>query len=170
MEPQLLTIPASLAGTRLDKALSSLCPDLSRTRLKALIEEGHVVCEDEETSPLPLTRKVNEGETYLLSLPPAKPAAPRAQDLPLEVIYEDDHLIVLNKPAGIAVHPGAGMWEGTLVNALLHHCNGSLSGIGGVERPGIVHRIDKETSGLLVVAKNDRTHRGLAELFAAHDI
>jgi 23S rRNA pseudouridine1911/1915/1917 synthase len=115
-------------------------------------------------------RKVTKGETFAIALPDPTPAHNEAQEIPLVIAYEDEHLIVIDKPAGLVVHPAAGNLDGTLVNALLHHCRGSLSGIGGVARPGIVHRIDKDTSGLMIAAKTDRTHEGLAKQFAAHSI
>jgi 23S rRNA pseudouridine1911/1915/1917 synthase len=143
---------------------------MSRTRFKALIEEGRVSREGDKNSVNDPSLKIRVGEIYTIEVPPAIPAIPIPQDIPLDIIYEDDDLIVLNKPAGMVVHPAPGHYDGTLVNALLYHCRGSLSGIGGVSRPGIVHRLDKDTSGLLVAAKNDITHRGLSEQFAAHTI
>lgn len=161
-------IPAEMAGWRLDRALAALLPVYSRERLKALISSGRV-----ESAGL-LTRdpatKVREGTAYAISIPPPAPAHNVAQDIPLTFVYEDEHLLVVDKPAGMVVHPAAGNFDGTMVNALLHHCAGRLSGIGGVARPGIVHRIDKDTSGLLVVAKTDRAHEGLAAQFADHSI
>lgn len=142
-------------------------PTLSRERLKALISSGGV------TGPAGLVRdpavKALAGD-YLVTVPEPKPAHNEAQDIALEIIYEDEHLLIVDKPAGMVVHPAAGNVDGTLVNALLHHCAGRLSGIGGVARPGIVHRIDKDTSGLLVVAKTDVAHEGLAAQFARHSI
>ena len=158
----------SQAGLRLDRWLAESLPELSRSRLQALIDQGAL--RSGEAVVDSASRKVKDGETFSLTVPPAAPALPQAQDIPLDIIYEDDDLIVIDKPAGLVVHPAPGSPDGTLVNALLHHCAGSLSGIGGVKRPGIVHRIDKDTSGLLVVAKNDRTHHGLAEQFAEHSI
>lgn len=149
-------------------ALEDSAPPLSRSRLKALLLEGNVSSGGTAlTNP---SASVVEGEVYQVTLPPPEPAAPEAQDIPLSVVFEDDHLIVVDKPSGMTVHPAPGSLDGTLVNALLAHCGDSLSGIGGVKRPGIVHRIDKETSGLLVVAKTDEAHAGLAELFQNHDI
>ncbi|MGD9810272.1 MAG: RluA family pseudouridine synthase [Sphingobium sp.] len=156
------------AGARLDKALAGLVPSLSRERLKALILEGQV-----SGGGIPVrdpARKVEPGQRFTLHIPEAAPAEALAQDIPLSITYEDAHLIVVDKPAGLVVHPAAGNLDGTLVNALLHHCGGSLSGIGGVARPGIVHRIDKDTSGLLVVAKSDAAHEGLARQFKDHSI
>jgi 23S rRNA pseudouridine1911/1915/1917 synthase len=136
--------------------------------LKSLIRSGAV-----QTGGKPLrdpATKVLGGESFRVAVPEPAPAHNEAQDIPLNVVFEDDHLLVVDKPAGLVVHPAAGNFDGTLVNALLHHCGGSLSGIGGVARPGIVHRIDKDTSGLLVVAKTDVAHEGLARQFAAHSI
>lgn len=155
------------AGLRLDKALAHLLPDLSRERLKALILEGHVTIGGRSLSP---SLKVAVGQAFDIMLPEPVAAEAVAQDIPLSVVYEDADLIVVDKPAGLVVHPAVGNLDGTLVNALLHHCEGQLSGIGGVARPGIVHRIDKDTSGLLVVAKSDRAHEGLAQQFKAHSI
>lgn len=155
-------------GLRLDRALADLLPDMSRERLKALIGEGQV--RSPQATKINASLKVAVGQTYTITLPPPVPLDNVAQDIPLVIIYEDDHLIVVDKPAGLVVHPAAGNLDGTLVNALLHHCAGQLSGIGGVARPGIVHRIDKDTSGLLVVAKTDKAHEGLARQFKDHSI
>ena len=155
------------AGGRLDKALADALPDLSRARLQALIAEGRV-----SFAGAALTSgsaKTGAGE-YRIEIPPPTPAEPQPQDIPLQVLFEDAHLIIIDKPPGIAMHPAVGNETGTVVNALLHHCGASLSGIGGVARPGIVHRIDKETSGVVVAAKTDAAHQGLSALFAAHDI
>ena len=143
-------------------------PTLSRERLKALVKEGAL--DRAGTTVRDPSCKVGGGETFRLAVPEATPAHNEAQDIPLRIAFEDEHLLVVDKPAGLVVHPAAGNADGTLVNALLHHCAGQLSGIGGVARPGIVHRIDKDTSGLLVVAKTDRAHEGLARQFAAHSI
>jgi 23S rRNA pseudouridine1911/1915/1917 synthase len=140
-------------------------PTLSRERLKALIRSGAL----EPPVRDPAT-KVRGDEAFRLAVPEPQPAQNEAQAIPLRIIFEDEHLLVVDKPAGLVVHPAAGNRDGTLVNALLHHCGGTLSGIGGVARPGIVHRIDKDTSGLLVVAKTDVAHEGLARQFAAHSI
>jgi len=156
-------------GPRLDKALAAAVPEeaaLSRSRLARLIAEGAV--SREGTPVTDQKAKVTEGEIYAIALEPPKAVETLAQDIPLEVLWEDADLIVVNKPAGMVTHPAPGTPEGTLVNALLHHCGGNLSGIGGQNRPGIVHRIDKDTSGLLVVAKSDRAHHGLAAQFEAH--
>jgi 23S rRNA pseudouridine1911/1915/1917 synthase len=156
------------AGWRLDRALAAAVPTLSRERLKALIRSGAVETEGRPVRD-PAT-KVRGQEALRVAVPEAKPAHNEPQDIPLTIVFEDEHLLVVDKPAGLVVHPAAGNLDGTLVNALLHHCSGSLSGIGGVARPGIVHRIDKDTSGLLVVAKTDVAHEGLAKQFAAHSI
>ena len=156
------------AGWRLDRALAAAVPTLSRERLKSLIRSGAVEAEGREIRD-PAT-KVRGEEALRVLVPEPRPAHNEAQDIPLTIAFEDEHLLVVDKPAGLVVHPAAGNLDGTLVNALLHHCGGSLSGIGGVARPGIVHRIDKDTSGLLVVAKTDVAHEGLARQFAAHSI
>lgn len=156
------------AGWRLDRALAAAVPTLSRERLKVLIRSGAV---EARGSPLrDPSAKVRGDEQLRIAVPEPKPAHNEPQDIPLKILFEDDHLLVVDKPAGLVVHPAAGNLDGTLVNALLHHCAGRLSGIGGVARPGIVHRIDKDTSGLLVVAKTDIAHEGLAKQFAAHSI
>lgn len=155
------------AGRRLDQFLATaLGGELSRSRLQSLIEDGQVRV-DEAPVLLP-KRKVAAGETVRLAVPEPEAPEPVAEDIPLAILYEDEHLVVLDKPAGLVVHPGPGNWTGTLVNALLFHCGDTLSGIGGVKRPGIVHRLDKETSGVMVVAKSDAAHRSLAKQFAAH--
>lgn len=156
------------AGWRLDRALADALPALSRERLKTLVKAGAL--ERSGAAVRDPALKVAGDEAFQLSVPEATPAHNEAQDIPLRIVFEDEHLLVVDKPAGLVVHPAAGNLDGTLVNALLHHCAGRLSGIGGVARPGIVHRIDKDTSGLLVVAKNDVTHEGLARQFAAHSI
>ena len=154
------------AGERLDRFFAHHLPEMSRSRLKALIKEGHA-SRDGRTIVEPNLR-VKPDEIFEIVVPPAEPAVPKGEPIPLDVVYEDDWLIVIDKPAGLVVHPAAGNWSGTLVNALIAHCGDSLSGVGGVKRPGIVHRLDKETSGLMVVAKNDRAHRALAKQFADH--
>lgn len=164
----LITLPATAAGQRLDKALAEAVPLYSRERLKNLVQGGRLsgpagVIWDPAT-------KMKGGEALTLDVPEARPSDTVAQDIPLTIVHEDDHLLVVDKPAGLVVHPAAGNYDGTMVNALLHHCAGRLSGIGGVARPGIVHRIDKDTSGLLVVAKTDKAHEGLAAQFARHDV
>ncbi|MBS7545568.1 RluA family pseudouridine synthase [Ancylobacter oerskovii] len=153
-------------GLRLDRVLVRHLPDMSRTRLQALLAEGRLLRDGRAVTSG--SARVPAGARFVLTLPPPEPAEPMAQAIPLAIVYEDDDLIVIDKPAGMVVHPAPGNPDGTLVNALLYHCGDTLSGIGGVRRPGIVHRLDKETSGLLVVAKNDRTHRALAEQFADH--
>lgn len=173
----LMTVLTALAGeahkgTRLDRFLSEQIETLSRSRAKTLVKDGHVresrggkeaVQDDPRTSVVP-------GVEYILDMPEPVPASPQPEAIPLNILFEDDHLILVDKPAGMAVHPAPGSWQGTLVNALLHHCQGALPGIGGVERPGIVHRIDKDTTGILVVAKTEIAHQGLSTLFAEHDI
>jgi 23S rRNA pseudouridine1911/1915/1917 synthase len=158
----------SQAGWRLDRALAVQVPTLSRERLKVLTKAG-ALTNDGGAVRDPAV-KVKGNERFKLAIPDPTPAHNEPQEIPLMIAYEDEHLLVVDKPAGLVVHPAAGNREGTLVNALLHHCGGSLSGIGGVARPGIVHRIDKDTSGLLVVAKHDRAHEGLAKQFADHSI
>jgi 23S rRNA pseudouridine1911/1915/1917 synthase len=159
-------IAAAQAGERLDRALAAHVEDLSRSRLKALILAGHVTISG-RTIRDP-SHHVNAGDEIAVAVPPAEPAAPGPEPIPLAVVYEDDDIIVIDKPRGLVVHPAAGNWTGTLVNALVAHCGASLSGVGGVRRPGIVHRLDKDTTGLMVVAKNDRAHRSLAAQFADH--
>jgi len=156
-------------GWRLDRALADAIPTLSRERLKALIRSGALESLGSAAVRDPAL-KVRGSEAFLLTVPEPAPAHNEPQDIPLRIAFEDEHLLVVDKPAGLVVHPAAGNPDGTLVNALLHHRSGSLSGIGGVARPGIVHRIDKDTSGLLVVAKTDVAHEGLAKQFAAHSI
>src|SRR5205085_3959785 len=156
------------AGWRLDRALAAAVPTLSRERLKALIRSGAVQAEG--TPVRDPAAKVRGEESLQVAVPEPTPAHNEAQDIPLAVVFEDEHLLVVDKAAGLVVHPAAGNFDGTLVNALLHHCGSSLSGIGGVARPGIVHRIDKDTSGLLVVAKTDVAHERRAKQFAAHSI
>lgn len=157
------------AGWRLDRALATALPAYSRERLKNLVSSGQVNEPGKGVARDP-SRKVKAGEHYSVTFPPAAPMDLIGQDIPLNVVFEDEHLIVIDKPSGLVVHPAAGNPDGTLVNALLHHCAGSLSGIGGVARPGIVHRIDKDTSGLMVAVKTDKAHEGLAAQFARHSI
>ncbi|MBL6614075.1 MAG: RluA family pseudouridine synthase [Reyranella sp.] len=164
-----VTVDESASGERLDRALAAALPDLTRSRVKALIESRRVALADGRTIEEP-SRKVKTGERFVVDIPEPEPAEPKAQAIDLDILYEDSDLLVLNKPAGLVVHPAPGNPDNTLVNALLAHCGDSLSGIGGVRRPGIVHRLDKDTSGVMVVAKNDTTHRALAKLFAAHDL
>ena len=155
-------------GWRLDRAVADALPALSRERVKALINAGQLLREG--VAWRDPSAKVKEAETLSLLVPAPEPAHNEPQDIPLTIVHEDEALLIVDKPAGMVVHPAAGNRDGTLVNALLHHCAGRLSGIGGVARPGIVHRIDKDTSGLMVVAKTDTAHEGLARQFAAHSI
>jgi 23S rRNA pseudouridine1911/1915/1917 synthase len=154
------------AGERIDRFLAAHAGDLSRSRLKQLLLDGEVRVGD-GTVKDPAYR-VKSGDRIELHIPVARPAKPKGENIPLNVVFEDDQLIVIDKPAGLVVHPAAGNEDGTLVNALIAHCGSSLSGIGGEKRPGIVHRLDKDTSGLLVVAKTDKAHRKLSEQFADH--
>ena len=163
------TVASDASGWRLDRALAAAVPTLSRQRIKALISSGAVTAATGTAVRDPAAR-AEAGGAYTLRIPEPAPARNEPQAIALDIVFEDDHLLVVDKPAGMVVHPAAGNRDGTLVNALLHHCAGRLSGIGGVARPGIVHRIDKDTSGLLVVAKTDRAHEGLAAQFARHDI
>lgn len=156
------------AGQRLDRVLAEAIGDLSRSRLQSLIRSGAVLRGDEPVDDP--KRKVTAGDCYTVNVPPPLPAEPIGEHISLAIHYEDDHLIVIDKPAGLVVHPSAGHETGTLVNALIAHCGAGLSGIGGVQRPGIVHRLDKDTSGLLVVAKTDPAHRGLSEQFQSHGV
>lgn len=161
-----LLVPDEAAGQRLDAFLASRLPDHSRSSLQRLIDEGQVLVDGRQPRP---SLKLVGNEQVVVSVPAPVPAVPQAEEIPLTVVYEDHDLIVIDKPAGMTVHPGAGVASGTLVNALLAHCD-DLSGVGGELRPGIVHRLDKGTSGLLVAAKNDVAHRGLAEQFSVHSI
>jgi 23S rRNA pseudouridine1911/1915/1917 synthase len=154
-------------GLRLDQWLAEMSgPDLSRSRVQQLIRDGSVTV-DGRVADEP-KRRLAGGERVEIDIPEAGPASPAGEPIPLTILYEDADIIVVDKPAGLVVHPGPGNWSGTLVNALIHHCGDSLSGIGGVRRPGIVHRLDKETSGVMVVAKTDRAHRALSAAFADH--
>ncbi len=163
-----VVIEPDAAGERLDKALAVQLPQLSRARVQALMAEGAIWLEGRPVYDG--SAKARAGQAYSVRVPPPEPATPQAQAIALTVLFEDAHLIVIDKPVGMAAHPAPGSPDGTLVNALLHHCAGSLSGIGGVMRPGIVHRLDKNTSGVMVAAKSDAAHQGLSALFAAHDI
>ena len=165
----IVTFDQSAAGERLDRALAAALPGLTRTRVKALIESRRVALADGATVEEP-SRKVKIGERFVVDIPEPEAAEPAAEARDLDILYEDIDLLVLNKPAGLVVHPAPGNPDGTLVNALIAHCGTSLSGIGGVRRPGIVHRLDKDTSGVMVVAKNDETHQRLSKMFAAHDL
>lgn len=154
-------------GKRLDAWLSAqLAPDLSRNRIQALISAGQVTIGG--TVVRETKHKLRDGDSIEIVIPEPEDAMPQGEEIPLDILYEDTDLIVINKPAGLVVHPGNGNWTGTLVNALIYHCGDTLSGIGGVKRPGIVHRLDKETSGVIVVAKNDLAHRHLSAQFADH--
>ena len=161
-----LIVAAAESGTRLDTYLAAAITDMSRSRAKALILKGHVSVGG--ATIVEPKRPVKSGETLSVTLPPPEPAAPAPEKIPLAIVHEDDALVVIDKPAGLVVHPGAGTRSGTLVNALIAHCGDSLSGIGGVARPGIVHRLDKDTTGLMVVAKTDRAHQILSAQFADH--
>lgn len=160
-------VAASEVKTRLDKYLAQKLDNMSRAQIQRLIDGGNVMCEDITITDN--SYKVRLGDSFVVTVPTPEEAEPAPEDIPLDIIYEDADIAVINKPAGMTVHPAAGAYHGTLVNALLFHCK-DLSGIGGVKRPGIVHRIDRETSGLLVVAKNDTAHRFLSEQFAEHSI
>lgn len=161
-----MTVEGDEGSRRLDRVLAVRSPDLSRSRLKALILAGQVsVGANPVRDP---AYHVNAGDTITIDVPPAVAAEPEGEDIPLDIVFEDDDIIVINKPKGLVVHPAAGHESGTLVNALIAHCGTSLSGIGGVKRPGIVHRLDKDTTGLMVVAKNDRAHQSLSAQFADH--
>jgi len=162
----LILSPDEVAG-RLDKALAAKLADISRARLQALIAQG-ALSRDGVVVSEPASKAV--AGIYVLHIPAVTAAVPAPEAIPLTVLFEDAHLIVIDKPAGMAAHPAPGSETGTLVNALLHHCAGSLSGVGGVARPGIVHRLDKDTSGVMVAAKTDAAHAGLSALFAAHDL
>ena len=155
-------------GLRLDKFLTQNFIELSRSQVQRLVADGNLSVDDNLI--VDNAFKVRVGDVYQLEIPEAEDAVPEPENIPIDIVYEDNDLIVVNKPAGMTVHPAAGARNGTLVNALLYHCKDNLSGIGGVKRPGIVHRIDKNTSGLLVVAKNDIAHRGLSEQFFEHSI
>lgn len=172
MDRGVSTLEARIADTadgwRLDRALADALPTLSRERIKALISTGNVTGPDGQVRDP--KKKAPGGALFRIDVPEPQAAHNEAQDIALNIAFEDEHLIVIDKQAGLVVHPAAGNFDGTLVNALLHHCQGSLSGIGGVARPGIVHRIDKDTSGLMVAAKTDRAHVGLARQFKAHSI
>ena len=155
-------------GWRIDKFLTLSFPEMSRSQLQRLIKDGNVSCDDNIIADNSF--KVREDDVYQVFVPPAAEAEPKPENIPIDIVFEDDDIVVVNKPAGMTVHPAPGAYNGTLVNALLYHCGDSLSGVGGVKRPGIVHRIDKDTSGLLVVAKNDAAHRFLSEQFFTHSI
>lgn len=167
MEQREFIVEAEAAGQRIDRFLSGEDTGLSRSALQGLVADGHVLCNGKSIAK---SLKLKAGDTILLEIPDAKPIEAVPQDIPLDIVYEDDHLLVVNKPKGMVVHPAPGNPDGTLVNALLWHCKGSLSGIGGEIRPGIVHRIDKDTSGLLIAAKNDFAHAHLAAQLKDHSL
>ena len=164
---RVVAVEPAAAGGRIDKVLAGLAPELSRARLQALIAQGRV---SHAGAPMSDASAKAQAGDYRIEIPAPVAAEPAPEAIPVTVLFEDAHLIVIDKPAGMAVHPAPGTLRGTLVNALLHHCGASLSGIGGVARPGIVHRLDKDTSGVMVAAKTDAAHQGLSALFAAHDI
>jgi 23S rRNA pseudouridine1911/1915/1917 synthase len=163
-----VTVAPAETGTRLDRLLAQHLPELSRSRVKALVEAGQVSANGATISDP--SYRVKPGQTFAIIIPEPRSAKPQSQAIDLDIVYEDGDLIVINKPAGLVVHPSPGNPDMTLVNALIAHCGDSLSGIGGELRPGIVHRLDKDTSGLIVAAKNDSTHRALSAAFAAHEI
>jgi 23S rRNA pseudouridine1911/1915/1917 synthase len=168
---QEVTVAGDEGSVRLDRVLAVRCPDLSRSRLKALILAGRVSIINVTVGPGPVrdpAYHVGPGETIIIDVPEATSAEPEPENIALNIVYEDDDIVVIDKPRGLVVHPAAGHETGTLVNALIAHCGASLSGIGGVKRPGIVHRLDKDTTGLMVVAKNDLAHRSLTAQFADH--
>jgi 23S rRNA pseudouridine1911/1915/1917 synthase len=167
-EPQHFTVTDADEGARLDRWLAEQEPGHSRSRFKELVKAGHVtvngaICTDPSA-------KLPAGSAVMFIPPPIESPVPRPEAIDLDILFEDGHIIVVNKPPGLVVHPAQGHWTGTLVNALLHHCGDSLSGIGGVARPGIVHRLDKDTSGIVIAAKTETAHRRLSETFAAHDL
>ncbi len=164
--PRRFEVTETDAGERLDVFLAR-CGEFSRSALQRLCDSGYVLCEDR---PVSKKMRVSAGEVYVVNVPPVAPSEAVPQEIPLTVVFEDDDLLVIDKPRGLVVHPAAGHTDGTLVNALLHHCQGNLSGVGGVSRPGIVHRIDKDTSGLLAVAKHDDAHQNLAAQLARHSM
>ncbi len=166
LNKEILLVDETSIGTRLDRFLATQLPLFSRSRLKQLIKQGEVSLNGAKIEEP--NYRVKPADQISVNSPEPQAALPRAQNIPLDVIFEDEHLIVINKPPGLVVHPAVGNWDGTLVNALLAHCGASLSGIGGVKRPGIVHRLDKDTSGLMVVAKTDLAHKSLTDQFAAH--
>jgi 23S rRNA pseudouridine1911/1915/1917 synthase len=155
-----VTLDDSVAGQRLDRAIATAVPDLSRVRVQAMLAEGRVTRDGQPTSDA--SAKARPGQRIVIDIPPPIDAIPQPQNIPLNIVFEDDQMLVIDKPAGLVVHPGAGNHDGTLVNALLYYCGSQLSGIGGVRRPGIVHRLDKDTSGLMVVAKTDVAHVALS--------
>lgn len=169
LDPLIIIATPDDGGTRLDRFLANTSEiELSRTRIKALIQDGQLTCNGAKvTDP---SASVKSEAQYELTMPPIEDATPLPENIPLDIYFEDEHLIVLEKPAGMVVHPAPGSYNGTLVNALLHHCGDSLSGIGGVARPGIVHRLDKDTSGVMMAAKTEKAHHKLSKLFAKHNL
>ena len=165
MEQRELTLAPESVGLRLDRWLAEQCPDLSRSQLQNLIEAGSVTCNG---SPLNKKDKLKAGQTILLTLPDPQPIEAQPQNIPLDIVYEDDSLLVVNKPKGMVVHPAAGHYTGTLVNGLMYHCKDELSGINGVMRPGIVHRIDMDTTGVIIACKNDMAHNSIAAQLKEH--
>jgi 23S rRNA pseudouridine1911/1915/1917 synthase len=163
-------IESAEGGRRIDRVAADALPEISRSRIQALIADGRLVPEAGGEPIRDAAYRVRPGQAFVLTVPPAAPAKPEAQDLPLAVLYEDAALIVIDKPAGLVIHPAPGNPDRTLVNALLAHCGDSLLGVGGVRRPGIVHRLDKDTSGVLVAAKTEAAHAGLADQFARHSV
>ena len=162
-----MTLTLNTDGLRLDAALAALLPELSRSAVQRLLEDGAVTLDGR---PVKKNAKLPAGTVLNVEIPEAKPTENPAQDIPLDVVYEDDDVIVVNKPKGLVVHPAPGHPDGTLVNALIHHCGDSLSGVGGEKRPGIVHRIDRDTSGLIIAAKNDAAHLGLSAQLSDHTL
>lgn len=167
MEPICLTVPSEEGGVRLDRFLAASLPELTRSAAARLIETGQVTVNGAAVSK---SARLSVGETVSITLPEPEPAEALPQEIPLDVVYEDADVIVVNKPAGLVVHPAPGHPDGTLVNALLHHCGDSLSGVGGALRPGIVHRIDRDTSGLIIAAKNDAAHQALSAQLQDHTL
>ena len=165
-EFQELIVPGEHAGLRLDRFLAQALPDISRARFQALITSGQILVSGRTI--VEARHRVKPDDAIIVTLPPPVDATPRGEAMALDILYEDTHLAVINKPPGLVVHPGPGNWTGTLVNGLIAHCAGSLSGIGGVRRPGIVHRLDKLTSGVMVIAKTDQAHQHLSAQFASH--
>ena len=163
-------VPETVSKQRLDKFLANTFSEVSRNAFIRLIEDNKVKIQASGVFVNHPDMKVEAGQVFEIEMPAPSPADVKPEEMPLDIVYEDDDVVVVNKPAGLVVHPGAENWEHTLVNGLLFHCKGTLSGIGGVERPGIVHRIDKDTSGLLVIAKNDQSHTALAKQFEVHSI
>ena len=167
MEQREFIVEAEAAGQRIDRFLSGEDTGLSRSALQALVADGHVLCNGRLVAK---SLKLKAGDTIVLEIPDAKPIEAVPQDIPLEIVYEDEHLLVVNKPKGMVVHPAPGHYSGTLVNALMYHCGNELSGINGVMRPGIVHRIDMDTTGSLIICKNDMAHQCIAEQLKEHSI